>query len=294
MRTRFFIIRAPRTSRYGRYLFDTTLEALRDSGSHVESVSIEKHVDGARLAREAIQSGAFDAVVAAGGERTIRDVATGLVGGATPLGVIPTGTGNVLARELGYSFAPFELARTLQAGSVERIPIGKVNGELFLSIVGVGFDAEAVRHFAAVNPRFLGRASFVYPVLRALTGRPSRPLVVETDSGRSRAHWVIISRVKRYAGDLLLTPDAGLAKPGMYVIRFAGAGRIKRLRHLSALVTGLLPRDRHVSIEAAQNVTVTGDPECAVQIDGEFKGTLPLEIGLHPERLDLIMPVDVT
>lgn len=294
MRTRFFIIHAPRASRYGRYISDTTLEALRDSGCHVESVSTERHADGTLLSREAIQSGAFDAVVAAGGGRMIRDVATGLVGGAIPLGIIPTGTGNVLAGELGYSFAPFAIARTLQAGSVERIPLGEVNGEPFLSIVGVGFDAEAVRHFAAVNPRFLGRASFVYPVLRALAGRPSRPLVVATESGRHRAHWVIISRVKRYAGDLLLTPKAGLAKPGMYVIRFAGTGRIKRLRHLSALVMGLLPRDPHVSIEAAQCVTITGDPECAVQIDGEFKGALPLEIGLHPERLGVIMPVEVT
>ena len=96
------------------------------------------------------------------------------------------------------------------------------------------------------------------------------------------------------SGNLLLTPEAGLAKPGMYVIRFAGAGRIKRLRHLSALVTGLLPRDPHVSIEGAQSVTITGDLQCAVQIDGQFKGTLPLEIGLHPERLGVIMPADVT
>ncbi|MGI9383706.1 MAG: diacylglycerol/lipid kinase family protein, partial [Methyloligellaceae bacterium] len=207
---------------------------------------------------------------------------------------IPTGTGNVFARELEYSFAPFTLARTLQAGPVERIPLGEVNGEPFLSVVGVGLDAEAVRHFEAVNPRFLGRASFVYPVLRALAGRPSRPLVVATESGRHRAHWVIVSRVKRYAGDLLLTPEAGLAKPGMHVIRFEGAGRMKRLRQLSALVTGLLPHDPHVSIEAAQRVTITGNQNCPVQIDGEFKGALPLEISLHPERLGVIMPAEVT
>lgn len=294
MRTRFFIIHNSRAGRYGRYIFDTTLKTLRASGADVESVSTEQLGDGTLRAREAMQSAAFDAIVAAGAERTIRDVATGLVGSAMPLGVIPTGTGNVFARELGYSFAPFALARTLQAGPVERMPLGEVNGEPFLSVVGVGFDAEAVRHLEAVNLRFLGRASFVYPVLRALMGRPCRQLIVETDSGRYRAHWVIVSRVKRYAGDLLLTPDAGLAKPGMYVIRFQGAGRMNRLRHLSALVTGLLPRDPHISVEAAQRVTITGDPKCPVQIDGEFRGALPLEIGLHPERLSVIMPAEVT
>ena len=143
-----------------------------------------------------MRSAAFDAIVAAGVERTIRDVARELVGSAMPLGVIPTGTGNVFARELGYSFAPFALARTLQAGTVESIHLGEVNGDPFLSVVGAGFDAEAVRHFETINPRSLGRASFVYPVLRALMGRPPGPLTVETDSGRYRAHWVIVSRVK--------------------------------------------------------------------------------------------------
>ncbi|MGI9385769.1 MAG: diacylglycerol/lipid kinase family protein, partial [Methyloligellaceae bacterium] len=128
MRTRFFIIRNPRTGWYGRYLFDKTLETLRSSGAHVESVSTKGRVDRSLLAREAMQSGAFDAIVAAGGDGTIHDVAAGLVGDATPLGVIPTGTGNVFARELEYSFAPFTLARTLQAGPVERIPLGEVNG----------------------------------------------------------------------------------------------------------------------------------------------------------------------
>jgi len=290
VRNRFFIIRNPRAGRYGRYIFDTTLEALRASGADVESVSTEGRRDGALQAREAVQSAAFDAIVAAGVERTIREVAAELVGSAMPLGVIPTGTGNVFARELGYSFAPFALARTLQAGPVERISLGEVDGQPFLSLVGVGFDAAAVRHFEKVTPHFLGRASFAYPVLRALMGRPCKPLTVETESGRYRAHWVIISRVKRYAGDLLLTPEAGLVKPGMYVIRFQGAGRMNRLRHLSALVTGLLPRDPRVSIEAAQHVTITGDPKSPVQVDGEFTGALPLEIGLHPERLSVIMP----
>jgi diacylglycerol kinase family enzyme len=290
MRTRFFIIRDPRASRYGRYVFNTTLENLRDAGSHVESVSVERREDGARLAREAMQSGAFDAIVGVGGERMIHNVAAGLVGGETPLGVIPTGTGNVFASELGYSFAPFALARTLQTGSVEHIPVGEVNGEVFLSLVSVGCDAEAVRHFTAANPRFLGRASYILPVLRALAGRPSRSLVVETESGRHRAHWVIISRTKRYAGNLSLAPEAGLAKPGMFVICFRGAGRKRRLRHLLALVTGLLQRDPHISIEGAQSVTITGDSQCAVQIDGQFKGMLPLKIGLHSERLGVIMP----
>ncbi len=290
MRTRFFIICNARAGRYGRYILDTTVEALRASGADVESMSTEECGDVALRVSEAMQSAAFDAIVAAGPERTIRDVAAGLVGSATPLGVIPTGTGNVFAREIGCSFAPLTLARTLQTAPVKRIPVGEVNGEPFLSVLGVGLDAEAVRHFEVVNPRFLGRASFVYPVLRALVSRPCKSLTVEMDSGRYRAHWVIVSRVKRYAGDLLLTPEAGLAKPGMYVTRFQGAGRINRLRHLSALVTGLLPHDPRVSIEAAQRVTIMGDSNTPVQIDGEFRGELPLEIGLHSERLGVIMP----
>lgn len=290
MHTRFLIIRNPRAGWHGRHLCEATLEALRNYGASVETVSTTGREEGTLRAREALRSGTFNAVMAAGGDGTIHDVAAGLVGGAMPLGVIPTGTGNVFARELGYPFAAAALAQTLREGSVERIPLGQVNGEPFLFVVGIGFDAEAVRQFEAVDPRYLGRASFVYPVLRALAERPFGPLVVTTESGRHTAHWVIVSRAKHYAAGLLLTPEAGLGKQVMQVIRFEGAGRTIRIRQLVALVTGLLRYDPQVTIEAAGRVTIAGDFMCPVQIDGEAKGALPLEIGLHPERLGVIMP----
>ena len=122
------------------------------------------------------QSGRFDAVVAAGGDGTVHDAAEGVVGHSTPLGFIPMGTGNVFAREINIFPTPDEIARTLLNGKARAIPIGQVNGRPFLFVIGVGFDAEAVRLFESEGSREFGRVGFVWPVLRALSSHKDRLL----------------------------------------------------------------------------------------------------------------------
>jgi diacylglycerol kinase (ATP) len=99
------------------------------------------------------------------------------------------------------------------------------------------------------------------------------------------------SRIKHYAGGLLLVPQADLYQPFFYVLRLAGSGPFNRLRQLSALALGLLRYDPGVHIEAATSVRIEGNRSVPIQIDGEVLGELPLEINIHPKRLRLIFPV---
>lgn len=128
MRQRFCIIQNPRAGWHARHLFQSTLEELRTAGASYEVVRTAHRGQGTQLASDAARSAAYDTIVAAGGDGTIHDVAAGLVGGAIPLGIIPMGTGNVFARELGYSLKASALARALMRGPVDHIPIGKANG----------------------------------------------------------------------------------------------------------------------------------------------------------------------
>ena len=141
-----------------------------------------RHGEGMKAAAEAAQSGSFDAVVAAGGDGTVHDAAEGLVGHPTPLGIIPMGTGNVFARELNLPRSPDGLARTLLDGNARAIPVGKVNGRPFLFVVGVGFDAEAVRLFENEGNRTLGRGGTSSRSSRALI--PSGSIVACEDRQR--------------------------------------------------------------------------------------------------------------
>ncbi len=290
MRRRFFIIHNPRAGTGSPTRFHATLDHLRTLGADVEALETTRHGEALRAAADAAGRGVFDAIVAAGGDGTVHDAAEGLVGSTTPLGIIPLGTANVLAREIGLRFAPERLAETLVAGPSRSMPLGQVNGRPFLFVVGVGFDAEAVRHFEEAGTRQLGQAGLSWPVLRALLSDGAATLRVRTDHDEAEAAWVIVTRARHYAGGLLLAPRAGLERTDFHVVRFAGANPVTRLRQLSALATGLVGYDPSIAVEAAERVTIEGDPAIPVQVDGETLGTLPLEIGLHPQRLQLIVP----
>lgn len=263
---------------------------MRRAGARAEIVETARHGEGMKLVAEAAASGSFDAIVAAGGDGTVHDAAEGLVGRSTPLGIIPTGPGNVFARELNLPRSPDGLARTLLKGKARATPVGQVNGRPFLFVVGIGFDAEAVRLFEREGDRALGRAGYVWPVLRALSSHQDRTLHVRTQRAETIAQWVIVTRIKRYAGDLMLLPEADLYQERLYVLCIVGSGALHRVRQLSALALGLLRYDPSVRVEAATRVRIEGDPATPVQIDGEVLGKLPLEIGLHPKRLRLISP----
>ena len=289
MRTRLLIIHNPNAGPTARQLYRATLSRLKHLGARTEIVETTRHGEGMTAAADAAQSGRFDAVVAAGGDGTVHDVAEGLVGQSTPLGIIPMGTGNVFARELNLPRSPDELATMLLDGEVRAIPIGQVNGRPFLFVVGVGFDAEAVRLFESEGTRQLGQIGFVWPVLRALFSHDDRSLRVRTDRGEANAQWVIVTRVKRYAGNFMLAPDADLREPLLYVLSIKGVGPLSRIRQLAALAVGVLSRDPAVHLESATSLRIDGDRRVPVQIDGEELGELPLEVSIHPQRLRIIL-----
>jgi diacylglycerol kinase family enzyme len=180
---------------------------------------------------------------------------------------------------------------TLLYGTAQAIPVGQINGQPFLFVVGIGFDAEAVAHFEASGNRQLGQAGLVGPVMRALVSHSDRALYITTAAGTSEARWVIVTRVPRYAGGLLLSRDVNITQTKFCVVRFGGHGLFVRLRQLSALACGLIRYDPAVTIEAAEWVKVESDTSVPVQVDGEIMGALPVEIRVHSQRLQLIFPI---
>lgn len=291
IRTRFLVVHNPNAGPAARQLYRAALSSLGRLGARVETIDIRRHGEGTTTAAEAAKSKNFDAVVAAGGDGTVHDVAEGLVGYSMPMGVIPMGTGNVFAKEIGLPRSSDEVARMLMFGRERDMPVGLVNGRPFLFVIGVGFDAEAVRLFESEGTRELGQVGFVWPVLRALVLHEDRPLHIRTDRGEAEAHWVIVTRVKHYAGNLLLAPNADPYRPDFHVVRIKGSGALKRVRQLAALALGIINHDPAVRVEPATRIRIDGDRAVPVQIDGEMLGELPLEISLHPKRLNILLAV---
>ena len=290
MRHRFFVVHNPNAGMVARRHFDRVIALLKALGASLECVHTSRHGEGMSAAADAALSARFDAVVAAGGDGTVHDVASGLLGTPVPLGIIPMGTANVFAREVGLPTSPDRIAGTLMNGKVSTIPVGEINGQPVLFVVGIGFDAEAVRQFETAGTRKHGQAGFVMPVLHALLSERSRSLKVTTDHGTGEAQWVIVTRARRYAGGFLLSKDAGVTRPIFQVLRFRGRGPLVRLRQLAALASGLIGFDPGVSVEIAAWMRVEGDPDIPIQVDGEMLGALPVEVRIHPQPLQLILP----
>ena len=131
-----------------------------------EVVQAADWADARRLARQAAEQG-YAQVVAAGGDGTVNAVANGLVGTSAALGVLPFGTGNILAYNLGVPTVPLALA-ALQADRRMAMDLGKLNDRYFVAVGGVGFDAQVARSVEDFWKQSLGRLAFITEGLNQL------------------------------------------------------------------------------------------------------------------------------
>lgn len=296
---RLLVIRNPAAgSRGGR--FAATLDRLTGLGCRIEVRETGARGDAERFARE---PGDRDLVVAAGGDGTINEVANGLVAGASglPLAILPLGTANVLAGEIGLGLDPGAIARTIARGAPRRISLGRVTGaqaggggaaRLFFQMAGVGFDAHAV---AGVNPglkRRLGKGAYAVETLRQLAVFPFPRYRVMVDGEAYEAASAIVAKGRSYAGRFLLAPAARLEDPQFQVCLFERGGALAAAHYGLALALGRLARTPGFRIVPGRRVEIDGPAGDPVQADGDIVAHLPVAIEIVPDALGLVMPME--
>ena len=245
--------------------------------------------DAERLAREAEAD--FDAIVAGGGDGTIHAVVNGLAGRPIPFGVLPLGTANVLAREIGLPRDPEALAAIIADGPACPVWPGRIGGRAFVMMASAGFDSEIVASINDALKQRAGRLAFAWAALVQLCRR-YRPceLTVRADGIEHRAAAMIAAKGRYYAGPFVVAPDANLGERTLELVLFRQAGRLAILRYALGLFLGVLPRLRDVTILRAREVMVTGDRVLPVQGDGEIVGHLPVTIRIGHDPVLLIFP----
>ncbi len=242
--------------------------------------------------------GGAEAVVVAGGDGTIRTAAKLLAGTGKPLGILPLGTRNRLARALGIPGAPAGAIRSLAAGSVRHADIGEVNGHAFVFSSMYGFLNVFGRHREAHRgrPLALEFPAAAWAVLKELLRAPARELQIETE-GICRACpscVFIVSNNPFLSGGFggqprLASLDSG--RLGVYVSRHQG--RLGLLRLLGELLAGSWDRDPDILRKAVPGLTVrvAGGGPVEVMNDGEFlRLRSPLEYRIRPRALCIIVP----
>jgi diacylglycerol kinase (ATP) len=196
---------AGRGRRHAKRLTRVVAE-LERRGCSVTVLPTRAPGDAERLAREADL--AFDLIVAAGGDGTVNEVANGIYAASRPLAVLPLGTGNVLANEIGLPRDPRRLARIIADGTPKPIWPGRAGDRLFLAMTGVGFDAEVLGALDPCLRHRIGKLGYIWAILLCLWRYRQAEFVVGIEAGAYRAASVIVTTGRLYAGRFVIAPQA--------------------------------------------------------------------------------------
>jgi diacylglycerol kinase (ATP) len=232
----------------------------------------------------------FDVIAVAGGDGTINEAVNGLNGTSPPIAVVPLGTANVLAHELGVPLDMDACARVVADGPVREIHMGAINGRRFTMMAGVGFDAHVVNNVTRALKRKFGKLAYVAKSVEGMINYDLEDYELEIDGKRMRAASAVIAKGHYYGGTFTCAPNARLADPSFHVCLFRSGGGWNALRYAAGLVTGQLPKFDDVEIITAHEVRITGGTSEPVQADGEIVATLPVVATIDPRPLRVVTP----
>lgn len=273
---------------------------LQEHGWDVTIKLTEGPGDGKRLAQEAVND-KRDVVIATGGDGTINEIIQALAGSDTALGILPSGTVNVWAREIGVPLNNIKAAsEILINGQIRRIDLGQVNERYFLLMATIGFDAEVTRTVENL-PKKLGVISYIIHGTWLGLGYPNFTIFMQTDGRtiRERALQVVFGNTQLYAGTIKFTwqakSDDGLID--ISLVRSQGV-----MGRFAILLDFLLRRKRRtqwVRYDSAKEIKVHANQRTAIQVDGDPEGYTnprgypPTTIRVMPGALKVIIPQSV-
>lgn len=286
---RLLIIYNPTAGWRRRRQLDAVLRLLRGHGCALDVCPTQGPGDATRLAAEA-DTARHDVVVAAGGDGTINEIINGLPADGPPLALVPLGTANVLAAEIGLPDDPEAIARTIAFGDARPVALGAANGRRFALMAGAGFDAHVVAAVDLRLKRWLGKTAYGIAILRQLLIFRFPHYHVQTDQGAWHAASVLVANAHFYGGRFVCAPEASLASPTLQVCLFEHRGRLSAIGYALAMFTGLLPKLASYRIVPAHRVAISGPPGEPVQGDGDIVARLDVAIEVLPNALRLVFP----
>jgi len=277
-------------------LLTRAVEVLTKNGHTVTVVPTPGPQTAGAMACEHIERGA-DLIIVAGGDGTINEVADGMVHSDVPLAILPAGTANVLAMEMGIGSKMERAAETIEASIPCRISVGHLdcgNGEVsrhFLLMAGAGLDAHIASNVnAAIKARW-GKLAYWIAGWRVL-GRNLPLFDIETDDCKIRASFALLSKVRNYGGDFAIAQEVSLFDDEFEAVMFEGRSTFRYLKYFAGLVFNKHRGMTGVTVTRTREALLSGpkDVQVYTQIDGEVVGHLPAKVKIVPNALTLLVP----
>jgi diacylglycerol kinase family enzyme len=292
-RQRFLVVRNPAAGGARDARIARTLSLLRAEGCDLRELETDPK-GGAGVVLEAQDLAQWDAVVVVGGDGTVKEAAEVLTRAGPPLALIPAGTANVLAFELGLPRRPEDLAVVIRGAPSERISLGRYevadSSGHFVLMAGAGFDARVVAGISPGLKRVIGKGAYLWSSFRQTFRSQAPPVRLRIDGTEIETAWAIVSNVSRYAGDYIVAPRASLRGETFQICLYDRSGPAAMARFGLAMNRGDmggLSGYRAVEGQRVEILLPRGEP---LQVDGDPGGCLPARIERLPDALELIAP----
>jgi diacylglycerol kinase (ATP) len=272
------------------------IELLGARGMTFDSIATTGPGHAGEIARQEVDRGA-ELILVAGGDGTINEVVNGMAFSDVPLGVLPAGTANVLACELGIGKSMERAADALADSVLERVALGLITRgaddarRYFLLMAGAGLDADIVFHLNTRTKEVFGKAAYWIGGFSKL-GQRIPEFTVEAEGRVFRASFALLSRVRNYGGDLEIAPTISLLDDEFEMVLFEGESSLDFLKYMLSVVAhqqqsmrGItILRTRQAAFSAAQGQSIH------LQVDGEHVGVAPARVEIVPNALTLLVP----
>jgi diacylglycerol kinase (ATP) len=242
------------------------------------------------LAESAVAQG-FETVVAAGGDGTVNEVVNGLAGADVKFGILPVGTMNVFATELGIPQNHLQKAwDVIEAGHVRQVDLPLANDEYFVQLAGIGLDAEVVSRTTPDFKKALGPMSYLITLAQVAARQP--PLIrLEVKDGPERhGRFVLVGNGRLYGGPFVLFKNARLDDGLLDVLVFQNQSHWDIIRYVQAIAFGNHPDLHDVEYFQTSGLRLTSGEDVPVELDGELTGALPFEFGFSSRKLSVLVP----
>lgn len=230
--------------------------------------------------------------IVAGGDGTIHAVLPALANTGVPLAILPVGSVNVLARELGIPTSLDAAIGVAKSGQPRQIDLGCANGRPFALMAGIGFDAAVVHSVAPDLKNLIGSFAYVARGLQVLASYPQTHFHIEADGEEVEgAGWLaVVANASRYTYHWRLAPDARMDDGRLDLCFFASESAVQTAGQVVAVLGGRHSSHPGVRHLRAKRFRFHCEPEVAVQLDGDPAGSTPVEVTVTPGALTVMVP----
>lgn len=293
--------------RHKMHDIEEAIRVLNDAGITAEAVATAHAGSATEIARKAVRDGR-QMVIVCGGDGTINEAVNGLAGSRVPMAVLPAGTANILAKEIGIPWNIPKAARLIAGGQLVRVALGEMawNEDLtdgsalktrhFLCVSGAGPDGAIVHGVDAAKKLRMGILAYWQEGLRQFFSYGFPRFRVQSREHEITASLIVVGRTKYYGGPFRITTGASLFEDTFEIVAYEGQNRFGVLMCLPAIWLGCLRRVPGIHAWKTTELTCeTIEPEeIFSQVDGEAAAALPLRFRIVPDALTLVVPEGTT